>query len=358
MFGEPKFAANALFAVDPAPWANSHLRNSPYTPHDHPLPTPAWKWDHDQWMVDMGLDTDENGWSYAWRFRSSHWRGEAEGWRSFVRRRRWIRGRYYHPPALSLLKGVKDSDDTGGINWNELLRNSEFADATTPDDGPAIDDDQVPVDDLSANDRPPSRISSSRSSVAGLKTATALLPVSHDIKSDVWAWDVALDAHDPFLPWSFIEAQGELVLARRREQFPAGSRSDDELVGLWRESVVEINFHRVARVLRQCRVDREKLGLCRWWLGEPASPQINREREFFDEFSGDPDACGTMAADVVRALGPNSVPAVGMDARGWDADGKRPAPEDVWDLLEARVSPLSARASSRAEPACCSSTTS
>ena len=333
VFGLPKFAANALVAVDPAPWTDSRLRNSAYTTHDHPLPTPLWRWDHDQWMVDMGLDTDEAGWQYAWRFRSSHWRGEAEGWRSFVRRRRWIRGRYYVPVPANL--GVKG--EAGAVDWDALLRNSEFADPATPYDGPAVNANED-ESDLSSSSRPSSQIPAipNFSTVRGLKTATALLPLSHSTKSDVFGWDVSLDAHDPFLPWSFVSSQGSLVLLSRRLSSPPGSRSDEDLLHIWRSSVIEINYHRIARVLRQCRVDREKLGLWRWWLGEQASPQPGREPELFDDVGRDPDTCGTIAVDT-RDLRLNERPNFGVDTRSWDDDVVRPSAEDVWDLVEARV---------------------
>ncbi|KAK4698910.1 hypothetical protein P7C70_g7359, partial [Phenoliferia sp. Uapishka_3] len=340
VFGLLKFAANALVAVDPGPWSDSTLRDSPYTPESHPLPTPAWEWDHDQWMVDMGLDTDESGWQYAWRFRSGHWRGEAQGWRSYVRRRRWIRGRTYYPPPLLLLGLSAENDpadpSSGGIDWTAFLRDSEFASATTPSDGHAVEaseDNEMEAPSL------PDSIPASRSSslIAGLKTATALLPISHQLKDDVFGWDGALDTHDPFLAWSFIKSQGSLLLSQPREK----GRSDEALLGLWRSSVITINYHRVTRVFSHCRVDREKLALWRWWLGVSVEESEKEESValFMDGFKGDTDRCGTTVVDV-RELAPNSRPEEVVDVKSWGPDAKRPEMEDVWDLLEARLDHL------------------
>lgn len=354
VFGTPKFAANALFAFDPAPWSvarsDGTLRDSPYSTHDHPLPTPDWFWDHGTWMVDMDHDVDEAGWSYAYLFHSKHWRGEAQGWRSYVRRRRWIRGRYWIPPRPVAAKDLGDVP----IDWGGLVRNSDFAEAVTPSDGPAVDSDASDNEPPSASSassalsihipsltpkpslrRPKQTASPTPSSITvrGLKTATALLPLSDITKTDVFSWEVALDARDPFLAWSFVSSHGDRVLADRRESDAPGSRSDEALVGLWRESCVEVNYHRVVRVLRECRVDREKLALWRWWLGQKVAPTRDVEASVF-EFKGDPAPCGTM--DMTH-LAPNSTPEEGVDARSWVEGEKRPALEDVWDLLEARV---------------------
>lgn len=79
VFGLPRFSSAALAQFDPAPWTDASLRcasssprptfltavfarrDSAFTPHDHPLPTPFWTWENDHWMVDMGHDVDEQG---------------------------------------------------------------------------------------------------------------------------------------------------------------------------------------------------------------------------------------------------------------------------------------------------------
>ncbi|KAK4046502.1 hypothetical protein OIV83_006028 [Microbotryomycetes sp. JL201] len=115
LFGLPQFSASALLQVDPSPWTDHKLRNSPLSRHDFSLPTPFWFWIDREWMVDMSGDVDEQGWTYAVRFRSKYWRGLPETWRSFVRRRRWIRRRIYVPvPVLH----AHPAPETSKIDWS------------------------------------------------------------------------------------------------------------------------------------------------------------------------------------------------------------------------------------------------
>lgn len=311
-------------------------RPSAYSPHDHPLPTPFWKWNHPTWLVDMGIDTDEAGWQYAARFGSHHWRGIANGWRSFARRRRWIRTRVYKP--VKLWEDGEEPRDRRpeGIDW-DALRNSEFADRETPDDGPAVGQDGD-GDDLEGE--------KTMNQVFGVKGATALLPLSTSAKDDIFSWEGALDFADPFLSWSYIKTEGDQAL---REKKRAGDHSDAELWGVWRDAVVEINFRRVARVLRQARLDREKLGLWKWWLGVEGDEDEDQLRGS----ARDGDEMKTRVAKYCEALGTvgptkdgniiaeDGVPRVGggpgVFSDHQERDTRRPAKEDVWDLLEGRV---------------------
>lgn len=282
------------------------LRNSPFTRHDHPLPTPFWHWIDREWMVDMDGDTDEQGWQYAARFGSRHWRGQPETWRSFVRRRRWCRARLYLPKSLPNLRpGAKEPPP---IDW-DALHNSEFADRSTPRDN----------------------IGTPQQGALGLKGATALLPLSPARKDDIFGWEQEIDAHQPFLAWQFVKYEGEQALAHRRQRDLPGSRSDEELFGIWRDAVVEINYRNVARVLKSCRLDREKLGLWRWWLGLPVEPQEGEQEQLYER-EMQPSRSSSLKA-------PNARPNSGVDAKAWSEKDPRPMLEDVWDLLEGRVSP-------------------
>lgn len=305
-------------------------RNTPFTRYDHPLPTPFWHWLDREWMVDMSGDTDEQGtsaailycsspltlsitgWSYAVRFGSRHWRGQPEVWRSFVRRRRWIRARVYLPKPLPNLS--KSERDPSHVDW-EALHNSEFADRSTPHDD--------------VGDRPSDEVFA-----MGLKGATALLPLSAARKDEIFGWEQEIDAHQPFLAWSSVKYEGERTLVQRRQRDPAGSRSDEELFGIWRDAVIEINFRKIARVLKACRLDREKLGLWRWWLGLPVEPEVGGGEEQGSRlYESPPDSS---RASSMRA--PNGRPSSGVDANAWETMDPRPMLDDVWDLLEGRVS--------------------
>lgn len=339
MFGLPRFSSAALTQFDPPPWLDSTFKPSAYSPHDHPLPTPFWKWNHPTWLVDMGIDTDEAGWQYAARFGSHHWRGIANGWRSFARRRRWIRTRVYKP--VKLWEDGEEPRDRRpeGIDW-DALRNSEFADRETPDDGPAVGQDGD-GDDLEGE--------KTMNQVFGVKGATALLPLSTSAKDDIFSWEGALDFADPFLSWSYIKTEGDQAL---REKKRAGDHSDAELWGVWRDAVVEINFRRVARVLRQARLDREKLGLWKWWLGVEGDEDEDQLRGS----ARDGDEMKTRVAKYCEALGTvgptkdgniiaeDGVPRVGggpgVFSDHQERDTRRPAKEDVWDLLEGRLDPV------------------
>jgi hypothetical protein len=46
-------------------------------------------------MVDMTDDVDEAGWQYSVKFHGAVWHGNYKHFRSFVRRRRWIRLRHH-----------------------------------------------------------------------------------------------------------------------------------------------------------------------------------------------------------------------------------------------------------------------
>ncbi|KAI5480591.1 hypothetical protein MNV49_000287 [Pseudohyphozyma bogoriensis] len=284
VFGNPRFSSAALAQFDRAAWTTADHLPSPYTPHDHPLPTPFWKWDHSTWLVDMSGDVDESGWRYAIRFQSKYWRGEAETYRSFVRRRRWIRGRYFTPQTLP----TGTTPEPREVDWDSI-KNDEWA-KLTPDDG--LPFDKIPV--------------------SGSKAATSLLPLSAERKDDVFGWETALDAQDPFLAWSFVKYEGERVLSQRKDQDPEGSRSDEELLGVWRGSVVEINYRRVARVLGACRLDREKLALWRWWLGLDVESRETEVEE--DEDTSDSDTARTLDGEAGQGLRPGAARRVTYDA--------------------------------------------
>ena len=60
-FTGPRFSANALLQGDPGPWCGRKLKDSPYSIHNHPLPTPAWHWIEDAWRVEITDKTDDRG---------------------------------------------------------------------------------------------------------------------------------------------------------------------------------------------------------------------------------------------------------------------------------------------------------
>ncbi|CAO3629281.1 unnamed protein product [Mucor fragilis] len=70
------------------------MRFTPMNIENYQLPDPTWQWVSKDWMIDMTEDVDEAGWQYALKFHGAVWHGNYKHFRSFVRRRRWIRLRH------------------------------------------------------------------------------------------------------------------------------------------------------------------------------------------------------------------------------------------------------------------------
>ncbi|KAK4048051.1 hypothetical protein OIO90_005952 [Microbotryomycetes sp. JL221] len=302
VFGLPQFSSSALFQLDPSPWTNARLKNSSVTRHDHPLPTPFWHWLDREWMVDMGGDTDEQGWSYAVRFRSKFWRGQPDTWRSFVRRRRWIRRRIYIPSVV-LMK--PDMTLLADIDWSR----QDFAFPTS------------------------------------FVSACAALPVSNAIKEDVYRWEQSefIDAKSPFLPLKQIQTYLE-ASQQTNQRF-----QDCKTMTILRQAIVEINFHRTCLMLRECRLDREKLALWRWWLGlgAPDSDMAEATDTQACEMGSD-DKDGQRRPSNVKPSRsfrsrqasvqlPHTKPSPSVDVKSWSKEDENPAMNDVWDLLEGKL---------------------
>ncbi|KAK4131189.1 hypothetical protein BT67DRAFT_451904 [Trichocladium antarcticum] len=91
--GVPLFSAKALGNLDPAPWTNYVHKVSRTDIHTAQVPDPSWEWAWPEWRINHDDGTDEDGWKYSFAFwRKFPWR-RARWWRSFVRRRAWIRKR-------------------------------------------------------------------------------------------------------------------------------------------------------------------------------------------------------------------------------------------------------------------------
>jgi hypothetical protein len=99
--GTPNFSSKSLLPVDPDEWTNSNFETSAMDISDFEVPDPSWEWVHKSWLVDMTGDVDEDGWEYAMTFHGSPWHGNYEIFRSFARRRRWLRLRKRKVRAFS-----------------------------------------------------------------------------------------------------------------------------------------------------------------------------------------------------------------------------------------------------------------
>lgn len=103
--GTPKFSSKSLLPVDPDEWTDQKFQSSAMDTSDFELPDPSWEWVHKSWLVDMTGDVDEDGWEYAMTFHGSPWHGNYEIFRSFARRRRWLRLRKRKVCILDTIPG-------------------------------------------------------------------------------------------------------------------------------------------------------------------------------------------------------------------------------------------------------------
>ncbi|KAF7729161.1 hypothetical protein EC973_004929 [Apophysomyces ossiformis] len=90
----PVIDYSRLLQFDPSPWCDADMRYTPMDIKTYQLPDPTWEWVTKEWMVDMTEDVDEAGWQYALKFHGAVWHGNYKHFRSFVRRRRWVRLRH------------------------------------------------------------------------------------------------------------------------------------------------------------------------------------------------------------------------------------------------------------------------
>ncbi|GAA6064454.1 hypothetical protein JCM10212_004438 [Sporobolomyces blumeae] len=329
IFGLPKFSSAALFQFDPAVWTDDTLRPSPFTPRDYPC-RPYWNWRDQEFMVDMGGDKDEEGWSYAFFFHSKHWRGEPSVFRSFVRRRKWIRTRIYRPSLLLARYGIgseKPKLVIGEGAEHGVLRGF---------DEEWQDEDQQAAPGADAK---PDRDRSNGGRIGNLKDACRCLPLTVEQKVVLYESLVSIAPHaygsspasasasaarrrdddddvarcelNPFNPFvslkimrhlASIQPQSTSASASARPSSPAAQRpssssssasrtpatprrmhSTDPVV--WRDALREINLVRCKQALRRyARIDRERLQLWRVWFqaetdeddADPRRPRAGR----------------------------------------------------------------------------------
>lgn len=93
---------------------------------------------------------------------------------------------------------------------------------------------------------------------------------------------------------------------------------------LTRDALVEINFIRVKRVLRACKVDRQRLDLWRCWLGSPAPTAAPDERDHHHQQGGPTRSFSTTST-------------IRQPRRQATQLNAHPDANDVWDVLERRL---------------------
>ncbi|GAA5905303.1 hypothetical protein JCM8208_003809 [Rhodotorula glutinis] len=335
VFGLPKFSSNLLFQVDPPQWCDDDLKPSAFTPHTYPLP-PYWVWRDSEFMVDMGGDKDEEGWSYALRFRSRIWRGEAYPTRSFVRRRRWIRTRVYRPQHLPLLAAAQSQQNA--------------LDSMGPPPPPAYDP-------------------SDTRTIADLHSACAALPLPAaqraalltESSSPLSYTTNLVPPSNPFLSYRALKLE-----AASSGALPSTERASAH-EPRWRDAVRELNWRRAMGVVRaHAKIDRQRLELWRLWLGaRTAAVAGEGERGGLGSRPGEggrgvgagagAGARGAVRMEAAEGAGKGAGEAgkkaisaaagvadekerteVWEDVDGHDG-GKGPDAQDVWDVIEGRL---------------------
>lgn len=175
--------------------------------------------------------------------------------------------------------------------------------------------------------------------VAGIKEAVAVLPLSEDEKTTLFMCDGEdLDPKNPFLSWAKVEREGRRWLATRNSKpsprltpnacTPSelwAHHTDGQVCTIWRDAVREINYRRVSRVMRAARLDAEKVRLWSFWLGH--------EYEFVHAKRADLRLDHKQHHSPPKHEHPSHTQAAMETVRG-----ERPEPQDVWGVLESKVS--------------------
>lgn len=263
--------------------------------------------------IDLKLNPlSSAGWSYAVRFRSRFWRGEAVFPHAFVRRRRWVRTRIYRPQALPSL-GLAHSTSTpgGGFHTGDTSSSAfDLADEALECAGTGAEreEDEIVCDLRSACRVLP--LSTERKALIFAESASAgSAAAAARIGRDATPATATVDPRNPFLSYRRLKMETWSM---------AGPGSNDK-DALWREAVIEINCRRVVGILKvYATIDRKRLELWKLWMR-------GKDRE---EGGG-----GT----VKRSNGKGKGKGFGGIEEDEEGEPGRPEISDVWDLIEARV---------------------
>ncbi|GAA5873220.1 hypothetical protein JCM16303_001056 [Sporobolomyces ruberrimus] len=314
VFGLPKFSSAALFQFDPSVWTDEKFKTSPYTPRDFPC-RPYWRWRDSEFMVDMGGDRDEEGWSYASFFHSKHWRGEPSLLRSFVRRRKWIRTRIYIPlPTSNSISSKHHHQFKPSCPTTTTVAKNEEEGATKGyhgTNGLDIEEEEAQAE-IELDEAP------GNGEILDLKSACDCLPLTleekqvlyHSLSTNTTCTRSRgggsrgrrgrkgggeegvcyIPPKNPFIPFRIIL---EYAKHQREQQGGGGGGNGKEGQGqgagkegrelVWRQGIREINERRVKEVLKKvARIDRERLKLWKIWL----RVETCQEEEEVDEERG------------------------------------------------------------------------
>ncbi|KAK3501802.1 hypothetical protein B0T13DRAFT_211204 [Neurospora crassa] len=108
--GSPLFSGKALGPLDPPAWTNFAHSASPTDITNAQVPDPSWEWAWPEWRVNHEKDyADEEGWEYSFAFSKRLSWHRPKCWNSFVRRRAWIRKRVKKAAGYEALHEGRDA---------------------------------------------------------------------------------------------------------------------------------------------------------------------------------------------------------------------------------------------------------
>lgn len=181
------------------------------------------------------------------------------------------------------------------------------------------------------------------------------------MESDLWMSEI--DARNPFISWNLVkkrlddddlawastsirarERRYAQKLWERKETNAGGGQGIEEehdahcpRYELTKDALVEINYRRVMRIMKACKVDRHKLQLWKIWLGvEPVSSitQVAREEDLANA------GLGVNPAFIPIEKVKESKDALKQARSRWRKAFSQADAMDVWDLLERRLDRL------------------
>lgn len=171
-------------------------------------------------------------------------------------------------------------------------------------------------------------------------------------------WLMEIDARNPFISWSYVKRRLEdddlafattTLRARERRHAqkslqrrsrPTSKEGDSSILGpgpsweqyeLTKDALVEINFRRVLRVLKACKIDRQKLQLWRVWLSlEQLGTNVETSRnEDLIELG-----LATSSAAASESLLHAKEDLAKLAKTRWRTAYTPADPLDVWDVVE------------------------
>lgn len=194
------------------------------------------------------------------------------------------------------------------------------------------------------------------------RSTTTSGKTANDRQKSLWLMEI--DARNPFISWSFVKRRLEdddlawastSLRARERRyaqrQLEKRARSERrksstisiasgpvwERFELTRDALIEINFRRVCRVLKACKLDRQKIQLWKVWLNvDPLNAQVEPTRNEDLIELGLAASSAAASESLIRA----KEELAKLAKTRWRSAFTPADAVDVWDVIERRLDRL------------------